>query len=129
MGNHSQLARATMNVEDEDLKKFVMHSMFQSGMHSGQAPMAPKEELDILRTFSDKEFSDTFHLAIIKKKDEPGRLFSKNALERFLHMLRLYVGGRILGHFDKTAKSPEVVYVTITVEHLTKQEYESLMKA
>lgn len=113
-----------MDMKDDDLKKLVMHSILQTDLDENpQSPMTPKEEKDILHRFSETEFPDTFHLAIIKERDEPGKLFSKRALERFLHTLRLYVGGRILGNFNKTDKSPEVVCVTIKIEHLTRREY------
>ena len=93
-----------------------------------ERPMKPSEERSILNRFSQPDFNDEFHLAIIKQKEEPGKLFSRKSLEKFLHMLRLYVGGRILGNFEKTGKSPEVVYISIKVEHITRQEYEDRMK-
>lgn len=114
---------------NDDLKKLLMHSVLQTDLdEKPQRPMTLKEEKDILHKFSDGEFLDSFNLAIIKNHDEPGKLFSRNALEKFLHTLRLYVGGRILGQFDKTGKSPEVTYVHIHIEHLTREEYESRMK-
>lgn len=116
-----------MDMKDEDLKKLFLHSILQTDLDEPQMPMTLKEEKDILHKFSEKG-SDTFHLAIIKERKEPGKLFSKKALERFLHTLRLYVGGRILGNFNKTNMSPEVVCVTIKVEHLTRLEYENLIK-
>ncbi len=89
-----------------------------------EPPMTRTEEKQLFNAFSDAECADTFHLAITKKREEPGRLFSQKALEQFLHTFRLFIGGRILGRFNETGKSPEVVVVHVRIEHLTKEEYD-----
>jgi len=118
-----------MDMKDDDLKKLILHGVLSTDLdEKPEKPMTLKEEKQVLAMFSDKDFQDSFNLAIIKNHEEPGKLYSQKALERFLHTLRLYIGGRILGQFNKTETSPEVTYVHIQVEHLTKKEYESRMK-
>jgi len=108
---------------NDSLKKLFIHSMLQIDPEEKEPPMTLKEEKDILNRFSDTDLSDSMNFTLVKEREESGKLFSKNALERFLHTLRLYVGGRIMGHFNKTARSPEVLVVRIEVEHITKEEY------
>ena len=118
-----------MNPQDEALKKLMMHSITRTDLdEKPERPMMPSEEKALLGKFSAPNFEDEFHLAIIKEKEEPGRLFSRRSFEKFLHMLRLYVGGRVLGNFEKTKQSPEVVYISIKVEHITREEYNKRMK-
>ena len=117
-----------MNSED-DLKKLMMHSLLTTDLEEKSVrPMSPKEERATLNTFSEPDFSDSMSLCLIKENFEPGKLFSKKSLEKFLFMIRLFVGGRILGHFDKTKKEPEVVRVRIIVEHMPRKEYDDYMK-
>lgn len=118
-----------MDPKDEDLKKLMMRSIMNVNLdEKPEQPMTLSEEKAILVKFSKPDFNDEFHLAIIKQKEEPGKLFSRKSFEKFLHMIRLYVGGRVIGNFEKTEKSPEVVYVSIQVEHITREEYEKRMK-
>lgn len=109
---------------DDQLRKLFIHSMLSLDPGEKELPMTLKEEKDAFAKFSEKEVSDSINFAIIKQRDEPSRLFSQKALERFLHIIRLFIGGRIMANFDKTKKSPEVVVVHITVEHITKKEWE-----
>ncbi len=113
---------------DDKLKKVFIHSLLSVDPDEKELPMTLREEKDILNQFSEKDISDSVNFAIIKERDEPGKLFSHKALERFLHTIRLFIGGRILGNFAKTEKSPEVVVVHITVEHTTKKDWEERTK-
>ena len=109
-------------MRDEDVKKVFMHSLLH--LEREQEPfMLLKEEKAFLEKFSKPDFQDEVGFVIHRTRFESGKLFSKEALERFLHMIRLFVGGRVIGNYQKTNKEPEVLKVTITIEHLTYKEY------
>lgn len=109
----------------DDLKKLLLHGISRLDIDDRQErPMSIKEEKAALEQFSEQDFPDAIYFSIIKEKPEADKLFSKGAFNRFLHILRLYVGGRILGHFNKTKKPPEVAIVHIQMEYLTKEEFD-----
>ncbi len=114
-----------MNPNDEALKKLMLHNIMHIDLseRGGEPPMTNNEQKQFLERFSDPEYPDEFYLAIIKKKDEPGKLFSRKSFEKFLHTLRLFVGGRLMGWSDKNKESPEVMQVYIRIEHMSKEEY------
>lgn len=113
---------------DDNLKKLLLYSVTHTEQER-KPPFTPKEEKGILDKFTAPEFPDDLSLALKKTNFEPGKLFSRMALERFLHTLRIYVGARILGNYTKTQKEPEVMIVHIHIEHLTKKEYEERIKS
>jgi hypothetical protein len=114
-----------VNPQDEALKKLMLHNIMKIDLDERvEPPMTLSEQRQFLDKFSDQDFLDEFYLAIVKNKEEQGRLFSKKSFEKFLHTLRLFVGGRLMAWFDKTQQSPEVMQVYIRVEHMTKAEYE-----
>lgn len=108
---------------DDDLKKLLLHGVARMDIAEGQEirPMSHKEEKAILAKFRDN-CEDEINLSIIKEREEPGKSFSRLSFIKFLHMIRLFVGGRILNNFDKNKKS-EVVMVNIKIEYMTKEEY------
>lgn len=113
-----------MNPSDEDLKKLAMRSIVDFDLDAKGQPMPRAEAKKILDRFSDPEFADVINLALIKEKHEPGKLFSNDALQRFLHMLRLFVGGRIMGGYGED-ESPEVFAVRVEIERMSKKEWEA----
>jgi len=112
---------------EDTLKKLLLYNITHSEQEQ-KAPFTPKEEKGILKQYSEPDFTDSVTFALTKTNAEPGKLFSRLGLERFLHNLRIYVGARILGNYNKTQKEPEVLLVHIQVEHLTKKEYEERIK-
>jgi hypothetical protein len=119
-----------MDPQDEALKKLMMHKIMNIDLDERvvEPPMSQSEQRFFLDKFSKQDFADEFYLAVIKQKEEVGRLFSKKSFEKFLHTLRLFVGGRLMAWFDKNQESPEVMQVYIRVEHMTKAEYEKRSK-
>lgn len=118
-----------MNPNDEALKKLMMHNIMHIDLSErGEPPMTLAEQKQFLDKFSEQDYPDEIHLAIIKKNEEPGKLFSRKSFDKFLHTLRLFVGGRLMGWFDKTQASPEVMQVHIRIEHMTRAEYEKRLK-
>lgn len=111
----------------DDLKNLLLYSLVQKESEV-KPPFTPKEEKATLDKYADPEFVDTVSFTLARKNVEPGRLFSRGALEKFLHNLRLFVGGRILGNYNKTGKPSEVLVVHIQIEHLTIDEYEERIK-
>ena len=113
-----------MNSED-DFKKLVVHTILLSGSleGKGQRPMPHKEEKEAYQLFSTPDYNDSSNFILSKLKFEEGKLFSVNALEKFLYMIRLFIGGRIIGNYEKTKREPEVVKVTVTVEHMSHEQY------
>jgi len=116
-----------MNPSDESLKKLMMHSVVNLDLDKNNQPIPPAEAKKILSMFSDPEFADVLNLSLLKERQEPGRLFSEEALQRFLHMIRLFVGGRIIGGY-KEDESPEVYTVRVEVERISKKEWEKRSK-
>jgi hypothetical protein len=112
------------NYMDDQLKKLFIHSLLSVDPEEKYAPMTLREEKELLNRFSEKEVPDSINFAIIKEREEPGKVFSQKALERFLHTIRLFIGGRIMAEFDKTQKCPEVTVVNIRIEHTTKKDWE-----
>lgn len=115
-----------MNNSDENLKKLMFHSLVNIDFNEVAEFMSPADRKAFLNKFSEVDCLDEVNLAIIKQKEEPGKLFSKKSFERFLHTLRLFVGGRLMGYFEKTAKCPEVMAVHIKIEYMTLEEYKKL---
>jgi hypothetical protein len=109
---------------NDDLKKLLLHGVARMDIAEGQEirPMSHKEEKTILAKFCN-DCEDEINLSIIKEREEPGKSFSRLSFTKFLHMIRLFVGGRVLNNFDKNNKSPEVVVVNIKIEYMTKEEY------
>jgi hypothetical protein len=111
-------------MNEDNVKKLFLHRLLNIQQQQSQ-PMTLKEEREILDRFSQPDFPDEISFSLSKNNFEPGKLFSQDALERFLRTIRLYIGGRIMGDYDKTKKEPEVCRVTITIEHLTHKEFEN----
>lgn len=112
---------------DENLKKLILYDITHTEQEK-KPPFTPQQEKGILDKYADPEFSDTVSFSLTKTNHEPGRLFSRLSLERFLHNVRIYIGARILGNYTKTKKEPEVLLVHIQIEHLTKKEYDERIK-
>lgn len=111
--------------QDEILKKLILHGIAKLDLDQAvERPFSIREEKEILDRFSDVDCNDTIHLSIYKERKESDRLFSKGAFNRFLHTVRLFIGGRILGYFRKYNDCPQVAVVTITVEYMTKEEFD-----
>lgn len=111
-------------MNENDAKKLFLHSLLSMEMES-KPPMTTREEKTYLNKFEEPDFQDEIAFLLSKERHEPGMLFSRDALEKFLHIIRLYVGGRIIGNFNKTGREPEVLRVTLTVEHLTHKEFKN----
>lgn len=99
-----------------------MHSLLHLEQEN-KPPMSFKEEKEYLAKFAESDFQDKMSFVIHRERFDVGKLFSREAMEKFLHIIRLFVGGRVIGNYQKTKKEPEVLKVTIIVEHLTHKEY------
>ncbi len=116
-------------MDDHDLKKLFATGLIHSGMPTDEpAPMTPKEERELFNRFAEPNHPDVFTCVIRRNNHRPGYLFSKKPLGKLLHTLRLFVGGRILGNYDKTKKEPEVMIVTVQVDHMTLEQFKELTK-
>lgn len=113
---------------DDDLRKLLMHSVARTDLEErDERPMPVKEEKAAVEEFSKADFPDTISFSIIREKDLT-KLFSKGAFNRWLHIIRLFVGGRILGFYHKNNKCPEVAVVHIQMEFISKEEFEKRTK-
>jgi len=113
----------------DDLKKLLLHGIARSNLDEREErPMPIKEEKAAVEEFSQADFPDTISFSIIRERDLT-KLFSKGAFNRWLHIIRLFVGGRILGYFHKNNKCPEVAVVHIHMEFITKEEFDKRSKS
>jgi hypothetical protein len=113
---------------DKDLNKLFMQSLLHRTIDMPEPelpPMSAAEEKELLNNFSSPDFpGDVLTYAVIRQRQEPGKVFSKGALSKAFHTIKLFIGGKILSNFYKTQKSPEVVVISVRVEHMTKEEFE-----
>jgi len=114
--------------DENDLKKMMLFGVTKMDIDErNERPMPVQEEKAALNEFSQAEFTDTITFSIIREKDLT-KLFSRGALNRFLHIIRLFVGGRMLGFFNRNKKCPEVAVVHLHMEFISKEEYERRAK-
>ena len=50
-----------------------------------------------------------------RAREQPDRTFSEEAFASFVEMTELFIGGRVMAHWDKTGKAPHKAKVIITV--------------
>jgi len=82
-----------------------------------RAPQLRMDEQEaLLRFFSTMEGS-TFNFQLNRSVEtQPDRSFSAEGLERLLDVVRLFVGGQILGVWRTTGRAPHHLECTITLD-------------